>query len=368
MKSVYTLGSVIFFLNLTACLESSNKILPVENTPLNKFINNSAGLTPVENLGKLVFFDPNLSSPVGQSCASCHNPFYACSDPSHQSVSEGAVKGQFGTRNAPALTYLSFAPTLFYSQTDSTYVGGLFWDGRAKSLEDQAHFPLLNPSEMNNSDSLDIVTKIAAADYATNFQTLYGNGFFDDKNKAFKVIMNVIASYEKSFQFKPFTSKYDYYLNGQTDLTAQELRGLDLFNGDKAKCINCHPSDVGDFGAVLFTDFTYDNIGLPSNAKQQGPRDLGLAVTTNDPAQNGRFKVPSLRNVTLTAPYFHNGFFTNLKDAVRFYSQRDIPGKFPAPEVPETVNKEELGNLNLTEEEMDDIVAFLNTLTDGYQP
>ena len=146
-------------------------------------------------------------------------------------------------------------------------------------------------------------------------------------------------------------------------LTDIELKGLELYN-TKALCNNCHPSSVAPGSKeILFTDFTYDNIGLPATNSFV---DFGLGVPTGSAQENGKFKVPSLRNVALTAPYFHNGYAQNLQQVMEFYNQRDIPGKFPAPAVPSTMNTEELGDLKLTQQEIDAVIAFLHTLTDGY--
>ncbi len=168
-----------------------------------------------------------------------------------------------------------------------------------------------------------------------------------------------------------FSSKYDYYLKGKASLTAREKSGLALFNG-KGNCSACHPSVSADGKTPpLFTDFTYDNLGVPRNMEYpfylMNPSpypDKGLGAIVNDPAQNGKFKVMTLRNIALTAPYSHNGYFKTLKEIVHFYNTRDIPGMWPPPDVSENVNMTELGNLGLTAQEEDDIVAFLQTLTD----
>jgi len=181
---------------------------------------------------------------------------------------------------------------------------------------------------------------------------------------AFDYIMQSIAEYERSRQVNPFSSKYDRYLRGELRLSDLELKGLQLYN-DKALCNNCHPSSVSPgFKEILFTDFTYDNIGLP-NTSGSSSIDLGLGPIVNSTQENGKFKVPSLRNVAVTAPYFHNGFAKNLQEVMEFYNQRDTPGKFPGPAVPATMNTEELGDLKLSQEEIDAVIAFLNTLTDG---
>lgn len=331
-------------------------------------------------LGKKIFFDKTLSNPEGQACASCHAPEKAFSDPLGSLISEGAVKGLFGKRNGPSIMYAMFTPPLNYNADDSTYVGGLFLDGRTNSLQEQALKPFLSNVEMNMKDVHAIVAKVKNADYYNELTTLYGNTVSDDVLISY--VADAIANFEQSQAFRPFSSKYDFYLKGQAQLTPQELNGLKLFQDTaKGKCANCHITDRDEVaGNALFTDFTYDNIGVPKNNNspflQLGPPfndlginfiDYGLAVTVNSPAENGKFKVPTLRNVAVTAPYFHNGFYTTLEEAVHFYNSRDVDLTIPKPEVPMNVNKEELGNLKLTPQEEADIVVFLKTLTDGYK-
>ena len=149
----------------------------------------------------------------------------------------------------------------------------------------------------------------------------------------------------------------------------------------KGNCAACHPSNASPDGTPpLFTDFSYDNLGVPKNPENPfytSPEDLnpegydfvdlGLGATLNDPAENGKFRVPTLRNVAITSPYLHNGVFKTMFQVVSFYKSRDV-APWPEPEVAENVNHDELGDLGLTNMEMEDIVAFLSTLTDGWEP
>lgn len=324
-------------------------------------------------LGGILYFDKNLSNPVGQACASCHLPKAGYADPDREiPVSEGAVAGRFGGRNAPSSAYAAFSPVFGRDQVSGQYVGGQFWDGRAPTLEEQAKGPFLNPLEMNNTRE-GVVGAVRSSHYARLFSLVYGPGSLDNTDSAYDLIAQAIASFERTKLVNRFSSKYDRYLKGKGNLTSQEKRGLQLFNG-KGNCSACHPSTSADGKTPpLFTDFTYDNLGVPRNMEfpfylmSPGPYpDPGLGKTVNDPAQNGKFKVMTLRNIALTAPYSHNGYFKTLKEIVHFYNTRDIPGMWPAPDVPETVNKTELGNLGFTGQEEDDIVAFLLTLTDGH--
>lgn len=325
-------------------------------------------------LGRFLYFDKSLSNPVGQACASCHLPSAGFADPDQElPVSEGAVVGRFGGRNAPSSAYAAFSPVFGLAPATGLYTGGQFWDGRAATLEEQAKGPFLNPVEMNNTKE-GVVQAVRISNYARLFKLVYGPDSLDDTDAAYDLIARAIAAFERSKQVNHFTSKYDYYLKGQAKLTDQELNGLKLFNS-KANCSACHPStSANGTTPPLFTDFTYDNLGVPANMEfpfylmNPAPYpDLGLGAIVGDPAQNGKFKVMTLRNIALTAPYTHNGYFKTLQDIVHFYNTRDLPGMWPAPDYPDTVNFTELGNLGLTAQEEADIVAFLMTLTDGYQ-
>jgi len=235
---------------------------------------------------------------------------------------------------------------------------------------------------MANPDEKTVAEKVRSSEYADLFREIYGTRAFDDPNNAYNLIADAIAAYERSSELNQFNSKYDLYLAGKVALTQQELRGLALFEDeDKAKCAECHPSEAGEDGTPpLFTDFTYDNLGVPQNPENPFyylPKefntdgvyfvDLGLGGKLGKPSENGKFKVPSLRNVAKTAPYLHNGIFKNLRQVVVFYNTRDV-GPWAPPEVRANVNREELGDLGLTEQEVDDIVAFMLTLTDNYNP
>ncbi|MFP5381462.1 MAG: cytochrome-c peroxidase [Gammaproteobacteria bacterium] len=354
----------------------------------------------LERLGQALFFDPGLSSPTGQSCATCHAVGAAFTDPDRSlPVSKGVLPGRVGSRNSQTAMYAQFSPDFHFDKKEEHYVGGQFWDGRAATLEEQAKGPLLDPLEMANPDKTSVVEKVRRAAYAADFDAAFGPGALADTDQAFERIAQAIASFERTRQFAPFTSKYDAYLAGKATLTAQEKRGLRLFEDEKkGNCAACHPSQPGPDGAPpLFTDFTYDNLGIPRNPHnpfyklppELNPAganfvDLGLGGALNQREQDGKFKVPTLRNIALTAPYMHNGYFKTLRGSVVFYNDRDkkprcksdlVPEAnalkqqcWPAPEVAANVNDEELGKLGLTDREIDDIVAFMHTLTDGWEP
>lgn len=330
-------------------------------------------------LGSQLFFDKSLSNPVGQSCASCHSPAAGFSDPERGVTVKGAVSSLSGNRNCPTVTYTAYAPAFHFSATDSAYVGGLFWDGRVNSLQEQAQKPFLNKLEMNNANVATLVAKLRKADYFPLYEALYGVS--SNAEAALANMADALAAYERSSQVNAFTSKFDFYLKGQAQFTEQEKRGLQLFNNPaKGNCAACHSSQPdATSGKILFTDFTYDNIGVPKNSANPfykiptaynplGAKalDYGLGGVIKNAAYNGHFRVPTLRNAALTAPYFHNGYFKTLEEVVHFYNKRDAE-TFPSAEFPATVNHQETGNLHLSVQEEKDIVAFLKTLSDGYK-
>lgn len=264
-------------------------------------------------------------------------------------------------------------------------------------MAEQAQGPFLNPLEQNNPTIKLVCIKVSDSAYADQFEEVWGPGSLDCENDAYRVyerIARSIAAYERSTEVNPFTSKYDYYLQGSVKLTRKEARGLKLFNG-KAMCSACHPSKKGPGGEPpLFTDFTYDNLGVPRNPENpfywmptnwnplgEDWVDYGLGDFLKNasylPAvyepELGKQKVPTLRNVDLrpypefVKAFTHNGFFKSLEEVVHFYNTRDVED-WPLPEVNENVNTDELGDLGLTPEEEAAIVAFLKTLSDGFEP
>jgi cytochrome c peroxidase len=211
--------------------------------------------------------------------------------------------------------------------------------------------------------------------------------------EAFERMVGAIAAFEKSRVFSPFSAKYDFVLAGQTTFSELERTGLELFNSEKSQCSACHPTKPlatpdGRFMPPLFTDFTFDNLGIPRNVNIPGnpEPDPGLGgrkeIADRDPrgVQLGKHKVMGLRNIAITAPYMHNGVLVSLAQVVHFYNTRDIKGRecrdvndpgfgrtcWPAPEIAANVNTEELGDLRLTADEEAALVAFMETLTDGY--
>lgn len=377
MKKIICLS--FMFLFIIAC-KSNPKLKDVTNARL-IFSESDTSLTKIEYLGKLLFFEERLSTPPGQACSFCHDPSAGFGNPDKNlPVSKGARQGHYGNRNDMTVTYAAFIPPLQYNQEEGIWIGGLFWDGRANSLIEQALGPPLNILEMANPSEDVILEKLIALEYSSLFTEVFGPDALKDAQSAFRNMALAIAAYESTNILSPFSSKYDKWLLGEADLNESELRGLKIFESeDKGNCIACHPSRISADGSFpLFTDYSYDNLGIPPNPEnpfyylpeELNPDgisfvDLGLGVTVNDPAENGKFRVPTLRNIAITDPYMHNGVFKTLFQVMAFYNTRDI-SLWPEPEVPENVNKEELGDLGLTNQELEDLVAFLSTLTDGW--
>jgi len=364
-------------------------------------------LSPEASVGREIFHDESLSASGRMSCATCHDPAHAFARaPSQGPVALGGANLDIaGFRKVPSLRYLSKAPAFFFDKKDGkvTPTGGLARDGRANTLAEQASLPLLSPQEMANASPEDVAGKLSRARYAAQFRAVFGEKVFAEPKVAFQKALRALQQYqlEDTAQFAPFSSKYDYFLAGVTQLSLQERRGLALFDDPKkGNCAACHPSAVGKDGTPpLFTDFTYDNIGVPRNAAIPANRneryfDLGLCGPFREDLSRhkelcGAFKVPTLRNVAVTPPYFHNGSFDTLREVVEFYVSRDTnwkkwysragkqhPRKFDdlPPRYVRNVNRTEppydrhkRDTPALSSAEIDDIVAFLKALTDGYE-
>jgi cytochrome c peroxidase len=383
-------------------------------------------LNAEQRLGQALYMDVNLSLHRNQSCNSCHAmqpvvaektaglvPVAAFVDPENvrdgSLVSKGSVAGAAGKLNAPSAAYAAFSPHFHWDAEEELYVGGQFWNGRAATLSEQAKGPPLNPLEMAMPSQWAVVNRLKENPYyVEQFRELYGldlnaiaenDGTASDRlpppgvGEAFERMAGAIAAFEKSRMFSPFSSKFDFVLAGQTTFTELERTGLELFNSEKSQCSACHPSKPlatpdGRFMPPLFTDFTFDNLGLPRNVNIPGnpEPDPGLGgrmdIAERDPqgSQLGKHKVVGLRNIAITPPYMHNGVLASLAQVVHFYNTRDTkprecgdvndPGFgqacWPAPEIATNVNSEELGDLRLTADEEAALVAFMETLTDGY--
>ena len=393
-------------------------------------------------LGSQIFADKALSESGRQSCASCHLAEYAfTADPTSSGPDHGlpvpiggSNMDESGFRNTPSLMYLSFSPN-FYFDADGNPNGGFFRDGRAARLTDQAVLPFTTSFEMANADAAAVIAKLKTRPYLAEFEALYGESVLSDPETALQRMGAAVAAFEtEDARFRPFTSKYDAWRNGQASLTPQEQLGLALYNDpSKGNCAACHPSSSADGTTPpLFTDFSYDNLGVPRNYAIPSNTAMAPAYTpvnSDDGIQTyydlgicgpfrvnngknlfgicGQFKVPTLRNIALTAPYFHNGRFTTLVQAIGFYVRRDtnpeewyptsadgmvrkfddLPaiygGQFVVQKGVPGSDAGYVGNVNtleipynrhigdspaLSADEINDVIAFLCTLTDGYDP
>jgi cytochrome c peroxidase len=350
----------------------------------------------LEDLGRALFFDVNLSQNRTQSCGTCHDPARAFTDWRDSGVGAAASLGDdghsLGDRQAPTVSYAALAPA-FHQRDDGTWAGGQFWDGRAATLAEQAEGPPLNPIEMALPDKAAAVARLQEnPNYAREFPALFGDAVFADADTALRALGESLAAFESTEFFSPFDSKYDRYLRGEYTPTEQETLGMTLFFSNQfANCNQCHQlQTLPEAQRETFTSYAYENIGTPVNKQLRAANGLGDAhidsgllehPAIDDPAQAGRFKVPTLRNVALTAPYMHNGVFTDLRTVLLFYNKYLARGSkaqinpetgeaWGAPEVAENIALEKLeAGRALDERRIDALLAFMHMLTDQrYEP
>lgn len=341
-----------------------------------------------KQLGRLLFFDKNLSLNRSQSCSTCHNPEAGFADDRGKGIAAAVSLGDdgksLGDRTAPTATYASLSPDFHFNTNTKQYVGGQFWDGRAVDLQEQAGGPPLNPLEMGLTDKQIVKSRLLENRYYVDtFQKIYGAEIFNDPDQLYLAMTDSIASFEKSDYFSPFDSKYDRYLKGEYEMSDREELGMSLFfSNNNTNCATCHILKGEDKAGETFTNYEFHNIGTPENIalrKINGISanhiDHGLLdnPAVNDVTQDGKFKVPTLRNIAITAPYMHNGVFKELKTVLLFYDKYNNPrrknnpetGKpWQQPEVDKTVNKKDLKSKKLSNAKIDALIAFLETLTD----
>jgi cytochrome c peroxidase len=361
------------------------------------------------SLGRTLFFDPKLSASGKMSCATCHDPKHAFGPPNDLAVQQGGRDGRsHGLRAVPSLMYGQNVPPFtehyFDDEGDDSIdqgpAGGRTWDGRSQSAHDQARLPLFSPFEMANTDADAVVAKVRRAAYAGEFRKDFGRRVFKDTASAFKAVLMAFETFQQNpSEFYPYSSKYDAWLRHETALNAQELRGLAAFNDpSKGNCARCHPSTMRKGAFPQFTDFGYAAIGAPRNLAipaNQDERyfDLGLCgpLRTDLAGKSeycGLFRTPTLRNAAQRRVFFHNGVIHSLDRAVRFYAERDtLPRKWylNAP-AGSTLKFDDLpleyqANIDtqppfdrqvgdraaMSDQDIEDIVAFLQTLSDGFQ-
>lgn len=415
-------------------------------------------------LGKAIFFDARLSANGTQSCATCHAPEVGFTGPDSTvnasgAVYQGALPYHFGNRKPPASAYAGDSPIFHFDEQAEGWFGGMFWDGRATGmtlgdpLAEQGQGPFLNPLEQAVANAQVLCIKVKRSEYAGLFEEVWGPGSLDcakDVEGVYERIGRSVAAYERSAEVNSFTSKFDLFWEnakaagmdvtrikcgtggmggggmggamgcpgGGMDpyrwtayrnlgLSDEELQGLAVFNDpSRADCASCHTLEPGPDGYPLFTDFGYDNIGVPKNPDNPfyampaawNPdgenwvdyglgdylKSAGYGPDVYEP-EMGKFKVPTLRNVDLrpsdgfVKAYGHNGYFKSLEDIVFFYHWRammdnggcmggggmgceGMAAMFPPPEVDQ--NRAALGMF--PRPQVDNIVLFLKTLSDGY--
>jgi len=415
------------------------KILSGENpSPIRLIRKPVQPLSVMAELGREIFFDASLSSSGKMSCASCHSPDHSYGPPNDAPVMLGGPDLKHpGMRAVPSLTYLERQPdfsigpekedehenvnlaaqaeagkaaarvakiaTQTAQSANIVPQGGLFWDGRADTLQDQATGPLFDRREMDGGSVEIVAEKLRQAAYAGRFVELFGPKIFKDPRLLVAEATFAVGRYQfEETSFHPYTSKYDYWLEGKARLSEAEMRGYRLFNDpEKANCAGCHTSQPSRDGRPpLFTDFQYEALGGPRNlalAHTKDPNFFDLGVCgpiRKDIADQtqfcGMFKTPTLRNTALRRAFFHNGVFHSLQEVMDFYNFRDTnPEKiYPVAadgqvakfnDIPESYHanvdvtdapfNRRLGDQPaMTAQDEADIIAFLKTLNDGYKP
>jgi cytochrome c peroxidase len=359
-------------------------------------------------LGRELFSDPALSASGKIACAGCHDPKHAFGPANGLPVQRGGGDGRsFGMRAVPSLMYTQNVPPFTEhfiddegdDSVDQGPAGGRTWDGRAQSFHDQARLPLFSPFEMANASADAVVLKVRHARYAGEFRAAFGEKIFDDGALAFKGILMALEAYQQSpAEFYPYSSKYDAWLRHEVSLSPQEARGLAAFiDPSKGNCARCHPAAARGGAFPQFTDFGFAAIGAPRNSSipaNADPQyyDLGLCGPLRTDLRDrkeycGLFRTPGLRNVALRPVFFHNGVLHSLSDAVRFYAERDSqPQKWyprgrdgslakfddlPAAYLANVdrqapFDRREGEKPAMSEQDIEDVVAFLQTLSDGF--
>jgi cytochrome c peroxidase len=371
----------------------------------------SSDLSPAAQVGKKMFFDRSLSGSGSMACVTCHDPDHAYAPANDLAVQPGGkTLSDTGTRAVPSLCYKEFTPPyddLLENPDGITPPGpggGFTQDGRVPTLADQARIPLLAANEMANDSPADVVEKLWRSEYADLFRKAFGNDVFENSSQAFSKALSALQAFQlEDPSFHLYNSKYDLYASNKIGgaFTPAEQRGFAVYNDPKkGNCFACHYNGAGVNGSVrIFTDYSYAAIGVPRNreiAVNENPAyfDLGLCSRPDHPLPEakpycGMFKTPTLRNVATRKVFFHNGNIKSLKEAIRFYNTRDTDPEHWYPTVDGVVQKfddlpaefrsniDKQGPLDdrpggsmpaMSEQDMEDLEAFLNTLTDNYKP
>jgi cytochrome c peroxidase len=371
-------------------------------------------------LGEKLYADKNLSFDGTQSCATCHNPDKGFIDDRKNIASIGDVASagslgddgtSIGDRNAPTAAYAAFIPLFHEGTRDRSnkimtdleigvyegFIGGQFWDGREADLKGQAGGPPTNPGEMAMPDKASVVERIKEnTEYVAGFEHIYGDTIFDDAELAYAAMAESIGEFEKTPEFATFDSKYDRtFLNFRDEnyyefpVSSKALTGQVLFFSSNLTCAACHQLQPLRIKEELFTSFEYHNIGVPANTKLReynGVTTLDEGLLNNpavtESSEKGKFKVPTMRNAAVTAPYMHNGIFNELETVIRFYQHaKDLALNVSAgavnnpetglpwadAEIDENIAHDILGKSkqNLNDGEVEALVCFIMSLTDA---
>lgn len=395
-------------------------------------------LSLMARLGRSVFYDRRLSASGKASCSGCHSPAHHYGPAGDNSVAmAGPTMKMPGIRAVPTLEYGYRAPPFSIGPENEeiehvnlvkqarqakslSHVkkvagqsavsaaamvprGGMFWDGRASSLQSQAEGPLFSPFEMAAPSAQWVAGKLRTAPYAHYFAALFGKRIFKDDEALVAKAMFAVGRYElEDPAFHPYNSKYDYYLNGMARLTPAEKRGLKIFEDKKkGNCAACHLDKVTPSGRPpMFTDYEFESLAVPRNLhipanKNPHFHDLGLCGPLRKDLKEqtqfcGLFITPTLRNVATRRVFFHNGVYHNLHQVLNFYAKREAdPGDvYPHNAQGKVMKYDDLprqywGNVDkfdepftlhqgqppaMTQKEENEVIAFLKTLTDGYRP
>jgi cytochrome c peroxidase len=403
--------SILFALALTLTLQRATAVAPGAPATAPEYGQAYQRSALLRTVGKRIFSDPAFSLSGKQSCTSCHSPARRYNPPNALDVQPGG--GQLkdrAFRAPPTLTYLNRVPAYSNHYHDSDEegdesidngpTGGLTWDGRVDGGANQAEIPLTSSVEMANTRA-GVAAAMRKAGYAPLLREALGADVLDDDDDAFKAVVRALGAFEEDYgEFSPYTSKYDAFLTGRANLSTREQRGLAAFNDEKkGNCAQCHLSKrTRDGGAPALSDYGLIALGVPRNPnilRNRDPAffDLGACGPerrdkSDDPAFCGLFRTPTLRNVALRRTFFHNGKFHNLHEVVEFYVTRDITPERWYPRNPDgslrrydDLPAQYHANINrdppfddqrpgakprLTQAEIDDVVAFMKTLTDGY--
>lgn len=336
-----------------AWLRLARQALTAENVPpiapANDPVNNR-GNTPRAELGRLLFFDPILSGDRRTSCASCHHPDYAMADGLRRGVGAGG-RGIGPARAGTGQELRRNTPSLFNVAYNNLH----FWDGSAGTLEEQALAPIFAENEMNQPSAAELIRRLRAiAEYRERFAAAFGfETPPDGHDVTLPNIARAIAAFERKLTL--LETNYDRFVAGRDDqLTTEQARGLLVFFG-AGQCAACHTPP-------LFHDGGLSALGVPASAEKGAPLDTdpGFGAVIHRADSFGMFKTPTLRNVSRTAPYMHNGVFATLEEVVDFYN--DGGGRGRGLKVDNQDFK--VAKLNLTDQQKRDLISFLKALDD----